>query len=131
MGTNYYARTGDSNRPLLHIGKSSMGWCFALHVMNMDESGTVPLTNLNEWMMYLGCPGIDIVDEYFQEYSLETFMDIVTNRAHWSQPSWDEATYEQNHAEPGPNNLARSKIDGTHCIGHGPGTWDLIINDFT
>ena len=39
--------------------------------------------------------------------------------------------FMQNNAEHGPNGLVRSKIDGHHCIGHGAGTWDLEVGDFS
>lgn len=46
MGTNYYLRLkseicphcGRGDEGLLHIGKSSAGWCFSLHVMNRIQS---------------------------------------------------------------------------------------------
>lgn len=38
---------------------------------------------------------------------------------------------EMNNAELGPNNLLRHKIDGQFCIGHGEGTWDYCIGDFS
>jgi len=36
-----------------------------------------------------------------------------------------------NQAEPGPDGLARHKVNDGHCIGHGEGTWDLIIGEFS
>ncbi len=38
--------------------------------------------------------------------------------------------YMQNHAEPGPNNLARHSV-GIGCDAHGEGTWDLIMGNFS
>lgn len=50
MGTNYYLHTkpdceccGRGFEPL-HIGKSSGGWCFSLHVMPEDNINT-----LDDW----------------------------------------------------------------------------------
>jgi hypothetical protein len=39
--------------------------------------------------------------------------------------------YDANSAERGPRGLVRAIIDGRHCIGHGEGTWDLIIGEFS
>ena len=39
--------------------------------------------------------------------------------------------HEKNHSEDGPNGLLRHKIDGTHCIGHGEGTYDYTIGEFS
>ena len=42
--------------------------------------------------------------------------------------SWEQF-HEINHSLDGPNGLCRHKIDG-RCIGHGAGTWDLVIGEF-
>lgn len=39
--------------------------------------------------------------------------------------------YAENSAIPGPNGLARHRIDHRHCVGHGDGTYDLIKGDFS
>lgn len=61
MGTNYYAEyqppcpTCGRQDPPLHIGKSSAGWCFSLHVI--PELG---LNDWPEWEAWLaGSPGVD------------------------------------------------------------------------
>jgi hypothetical protein len=38
--------------------------------------------------------------------------------------------YDENHAEPGPNGLARHRI-GSRCIGHGSGTYDYMVGEFS
>ena len=67
MGTNYYwseeacqspckhCRGGDR----LHIGKSSGGWCFSLHVIPYEGINT-----LDDWKAKFALPGSEIVDEY-------------------------------------------------------------------
>lgn len=131
MGTNYFYHDKppctECKRPFesLHIGKSSFGWCFALHVI--PELG---LNSLIDWQNKLSQGGV-IRDEYGNEIDHERLVEIITCRAHSNvddikDPEW----LRRNVAEAGPNGLARSKIDQTHCIGHGPGTWDLIIGDF-
>lgn len=67
MGTNYYwhhdicGSCGRSDDPI-HIGKSSAGWCFALHV---DED--IGIKSLDDWMSRWGemnHTNSEIRDEY-------------------------------------------------------------------
>ena len=72
-------------------------------------------------------------------------LDIIANRegkSEFSQPfkvtraviaphqNWPEF-HKANHSEPGPKGLLRHKLDPQHCIGHGHGTWDLIVGEFS
>lgn len=151
MGTNYYLRTPnildqakavlakamnatsvrdvkealteiDDLDDRLHIGKSSGGWCFALHVM--PEEG---ITSLEDWIPLLKARTIE--DEYGQVISFDEMMDVITNRS--GRAKSDNFDYARNHAIPGPNNLARHRLMKDHCIGHGDGTWDLIVGSFS
>ena len=145
MGTNYYFRKpltnycehcGRSDPPEeLHIGKSSGGWCFSLHVC--PEQG---IHTLDDWGAIW--PNGTILDEYGDELTrLEMLAVITTGRS--STKDWDsrwalnsgysseEAFHRSNHSERGPNGLLRHRIDGSHCIGHGPGTYDYIVGDFS
>jgi len=137
MGTNYYL---EPQPPCphcgrayegLHIGKSSAGWCFSLHVI--PEEG---LNSLEDWEKRFISETV-IRDEYGDEISREEMLKTITDRK-WKPlvekpssfyDSWEQF-YSENHAEPGPNNLFRNKIDGVHCVGHGSGTWDLIQGEF-
>lgn len=143
MGTNYYVRIDvpcceTCNRPLdeldeeLHIGKSSMGWVFALHVIPESR-----LDTWNDWKIFL--KDKKIFDEYGKEIPLEQLTSVVTKREgrekNWNEPpafynTW-EVFHECNHSIIGPKNLLRAQIDGRHCVGHGPGTWDYIAGDFS
>lgn len=132
MGTNYYiikdvcphcGRGGDR----LHIGKSSYGWHFSLHVI--PEEG---LTSLVDWKKYfMDHPKDQIRDEYGQNITAEEMMKIITERS-WTGKGEFRTFYwyQQNHAEPGLNGLVRHMVDNWHCIGHGEGTWDYIIGEF-
>ena len=141
MGTNYYIRPqleacekcGHIAGELeYHIGKSSMGWCFALHV--------IPDMGLNTWLDWKKfIQGKKIFDEYDREVGFEFLESVVTKRRgrpkNWNEvpafySSWEEF-HERNHSVIGPNNLVRSKIDSRHCVGHGPGTWDYIAGEFS
>jgi hypothetical protein len=125
VGTNYYverepcAHCGVAPKPV-HIGKSSAGWCFSLHVD--DER-----TSLADWIAEWSKPGAQIVDEYGQPTAPEKMLSVITDRAWKPSGHFD---YQRNHAEPGPNGLARHTI-GRHCIGHGDGTYDLIPGEFS
>lgn len=133
MGTNYYLKPKDDcptcKRPFetKHIGKSSAGWCFALHVY--PEEG---INDLPDWTQLFASGRI--VDEYENVVSPFEMLCRITVRAikrNEQQRAPDDLFYMQNSAVPGPGNLARSKVDGRHCIGHGAGTWDLCIGEFS
>lgn len=114
MGTNYYLHDkpdceccGRSFEPL-HIGKSSGGWCFSLHVMPMDSIHT-----LEDWQALWNMPNSFIRNEYGEKVSKEDIERIITQR------QW-KGEFPRRH-----------DLDGTHCIGHGPGTWDYITGAFS
>lgn len=138
MGTNFYLEAKrpckECGRPhkQMHIGKSSAGWCFSLHVIPEEN-----INDLEDWERLWAQPGARIVDEYGTEVSADEMRDNITNR------SWDRRSgipfgygswarfYEQNHAAPGPNGLLRHKIEPGHCIAHGDGTWDCIVGEYS
>ena len=129
MGTNYYFRDavcptcGRSDE--LHIGKSSFGWCFSLHVY--PEKG---INDLPDWQKLWGKPGSEIRDEYEKLVAVEDMLERITQRegpTHRVDREW----LDENHADPGPDGLVRHRIDGVRCIGHGTGTWDLEIGEFS
>lgn len=135
MGTNYYAHV--KGNPLLrwivepekvHIGKSSGGWVFSLHVK--QNVGDEFVSTWADWKRVLQKKNVDIYDEYDQLIDKRTFFAVVEKRS-WNRPVPDTFDYERNHAVPGPNGLIRHKVDGRHCIGHGEGTWDYIIGEFS
>lgn len=130
MGTNYYyhekERCPQCNRPYdaLHIGKSSAGWCFSLHVIP-DEN----LNDLSDWIDRWKTTNGVIVDEYGDGVSVGEMLTIIKKRK-WKIGELDMDWYEENNAMPGPNGLSRHHI-GPYCVGHGKGTWDLIPGDFS
>ena len=137
MGTNYYLQHGvcecckkpDSTR---HIGKSSGGWCFSLHVY--PEEG---INTLDDWKKLWAEENARIVNEYNELISMEDMLDTIINRQTgkrndkpWGCSCWEEF-HGKNYSMDGPNNLLRHQILKGHCIGHGEGTWDYIVGEFS
>ncbi len=131
MGTNYYLYEKpacpccERDFERLHIGKSSGGWCFALHVI--PEMG---IDDLPGWEKRWNEPEAIIKDEYERVIHPEEMISIITIRIRGEGRDLSSKWLQENYAEKGLNNLVRSKIDGVHCIGHGDGTWDLIVGIF-
>lgn len=133
MSTNYYLHIDECTacghpQYRLHIGKSSYGWCFSLRVYSnmVFVGGTTKLwiRTLHDWKTAWS-HGV-IRDEYHKIISHEKMLGIIAERSYPTPPeNMDKySTY-------GPNNLMRHVIDNIHCIGHGEGTWDYIIGDFS
>ncbi len=144
MGTNYYflekpAMDIFGKAELRHIGKSSMGWCFGLHVYPKEKIST-----WHDWLAYMENHPISriietpIVDEYEEKLTIAQFIPIVTERKakrrDWEKPPTGYASWrffhEDNHSKKGPRGLLRHHEIG-HCIGNGDGTWDYLIGDFS
>ena len=133
MGTNYYWHA-DPPCPCCnrewesrHIGKASGGWCFGLHVYP-DEG----INDLKDWEKLWKKPGSIIKDEYGAVCTPKEMKKVVTRRK-WTGRNLPKNAqwFQQNSAQLGPNNLTRARIDARHCIGHGKGTWDLIVGEFS
>ena len=138
MGTNYYLTTPKCDKcghqeEGKHIGKSSFGWCFSLRVYpeEANEHGNGAILDLDGWKTAWSDPKFVIVDEYGTEIHPDDMLTYITNRSWHASNVKDELWYEQNHACPGPNGLVRHKVDGRFCIGHGDGTWDYIVGEFS
>lgn len=128
MGTNFYfekeppcCRCGRGYE-MRHIGKSSAGWCFSLHVDDFIKS-------LDD--MVKAWQGKKIVDECGEEIPEADMLRRIKDRSWERKGPADPGWYHRNEAIPGPNGLARRAIDGRHCVGHGEGTWDLITGEFS
>lgn len=129
MGTNYYLSANPCPHcgrgpDRLHIGKSSAGWCFGLHVIPELE-----INSLDDWRKAWGKPGAKIVNEYGDDVPIQKMEDTILKRS-WNGSNLGPTWFRLNHAEPGPNGLARHE-KGRFCIAHGDGTYDLITGDFS
>lgn len=142
MGTNYYLHAKPDceccGRPFepLHIGKSSGGWCFSLHVMPDDG-----INDLDDWLSLLAKPGAFVRNEYGEKVSREELLEIITQRS-WANGTFDDRRWfgyfseadfhHRNYSERGPNGLLRHSMrEGGHCVAHGAGTWDCIVGEFS
>ncbi len=99
------------------------------------------IKDLDDWKRLWDEPGAKIKDEYDCEIGQNEMLYVITDRS-WKEPLTEErakrqgyaslkAFLDMNHAERGPNNLLRHRLDPDHCIGHGAGTWDLIPREFS
>lgn len=137
MGTNYYicpnrcTHCGRSDEKK-HIGKSSWGWAFSLHVYPEDG-----IKDLADWIPHFQKNRIE--DEYGREVSQEMMIEVIRDRQdterNWHQAptlysSWADF-HQKNYSEQGPKGLVRFRVDNRHCVGHGEGTWDLIVGEFS
>lgn len=141
MGTNYYwsnagecPHCGNPTDIDKHIGKSSMGWCFSLHVYPTEG-----INDLRDWQERWSEDHIH--DEYGRKIDIDEMMRIITARVGkritketknivpYPYMSWDDF-HRANGSQEGPNGLLRHKI-GKYCIGHGAGTYDYITGDFS
>ena len=129
MGTNYTLLENACDKcgrgEARHIGKSSLGWCFSLHVYPEDGINDLP-----DWIERWRKPNTRIVDEYGEDITRDEMAAVIVLR-HWEGPERTRWFLEQNHAVPGPNGLLRSKVDGHHTIKHGEGTWDCHVGEFS
>ena len=112
MGTNYYfyekepcEYCGRHYDPI-HIGKSSAGWAFGMHV-----DPDMGINNIDDWEERWEQPGSYIMNEYGEEITVNEMKDVIKNR------TWEGGLY-------------RHEIDNRHCCGHGEGTWDYILGEF-
>ena len=129
MGTNYYLHRdvcescGRPKSDPLHIGKSSAGWTFGLHVVPDDG-----ISSLGDWLRVFLEARTLIRDEYGKTIAPVEMLEIILCR--WRDKPLTDFDWESNYAVPGPNNLIRHKLDDRYCSGHGDGPYDLILGEF-
>ena len=131
MGTNYYlhdetdkcAHCGHVPKESWHIGKSSAGWCFALHVYPESWEEGKP-KSLADWQAEWSKPGRVIRDEYGSAVTPEEMMDCITNRR-WKREVWQRLDY----ARQGPHGLWRSTYNAS--APDDDGTYDLVTGYFS
>jgi len=141
MGTNYYLvpqpPCPHCGRPYesRHIGKSSAGWCFALHVYP-DEG----ICNLEDWRREWD--GKQIIDGYGREITAPELLSVIDRRGRlsttWDGPpperyrNWDHF-HRYNESEFGPCKLLRPQAHCYGIVGYGEdgGTWYYVTGEFS
>jgi len=148
------------NREGLHIGKSSAGWCFGLHIYDYNDyrlndlfgaledfdprSGPPvsvlkrSIVDLDRWIPLFekyGC-----VDEYNKDVSAEDMLAVIRDRSWLGNENAPTRRIPITYAEAidagggdidQASGLIRRRIDPDHCIGYGPGPWDYCKGDFS
>lgn len=133
MGTNYYMvkgeryaeggydhplnpllKWGTGRPPMIHIGKSSGGWCFALRVY--PDHGVHTLADWKVFVERLMRENWAIEDEYGKLYWPKELWPIV-EREGWVRQD----------GQP----LTRHTVDNTYCIGQGEGLYDYMVGEFS
>lgn len=143
MGTNYYVSTapcehcGVSKYDNLHIGKSSAGWAFMLHVYP-----ALGISSFRDWMKILSADKTIIRDEYDNYVSFSEMVQCIVSRINLFPMTDAKARLEgymdlqtfldRNGAELDEEyGLLRARVDGTHCIKRGSGPYDYFVGDFS
>jgi hypothetical protein len=128
MGSNYYFRMpscpvcGQSEGR--HIGKSSVGWHFAVHVYPDDG-----ICTLEDWKA-LWTRGGEIHDDCGRIITAEEMLGEITCRSRERPPEGDPSEYGP--AEVGHNNLLRHRRDtDANLYAHGEGTYDYFTGNFS
>lgn len=110
MGLNYYwhqkpapcVTCGHDEAKVTHIGKSSMGWVFMLHI-DPEES----LNTLEDWQDRWKEPGSKILNEHGTLISIVQMNSIILERSNPNNP-WSSNKMKDNGAIHGPYGLRRS-----------------------
>lgn len=123
MGTNYYLHEPSETRcPTcghdpengpLHIGKSSFGWRFALHIIPEQK-----ILTLDDWKARWNKDGVKIFNEYEEEITPEKMLAVITERG------------PGNYC-PKDRELSNHNVDGIHCVESGSNSYDYILGDFS
>jgi hypothetical protein len=131
MGTNYYLNKPRcpecGRRDRLHIGKSSYGWTFSLHVIPEKD-----INGLYDWVMLWMNPNNWVEDEYGNVVGEGVILRCIMHRVGSGDSIIHDSNWlANNHAQrDGYSGLIRHKIE-LSCIGHGDGPYDLIKGDFS
>lgn len=120
MGTNYYwhpkPRCPTCNRcdEPVHIGKSSMGWTFSLHVGQWVDLGDeeIRISGLDDWKRLFAVPGSFIEDEYKEVVSADEMLETITERkAREGHVLSRQSDYDHKHTVPGPGTYDLTECD--------------------
>lgn len=130
MGTNYnwYPKEKCTHcmgkHDSIHIGKSSYGWRFSLHVEPDEkiecDNKEYYITGLEDWKFLFNIPGSTIVDKNGKTITPEEMITIITDRQKY---------YKLVHPD---TELLCHELDGKFCIGIADdGDYDLVAGVFS
>lgn len=130
LGTNYHwhekpnpcDKCGHDEAKIIHIGKSSLGWVFMLHVD--PEEG---LHELEDWIERWDELGSKILSQYGTLISAHQMIDIILDRENFSE-QWSKRLMRQNDAILGPRGLYRGIRND---IPVDDATYDLVSGEFS
>jgi hypothetical protein len=121
MGMNYYARVNACSscghchdRDTHHIGKSSAGWKFTLHVDDPKGHSEHKLYTFLDWERFLSQDFVRIFNEDEEELTTTDILDLI-NRKGWNPDSYK---------------LDQGRYDPEHCVGTSD-TYTLMIGYFS
>lgn len=127
---NYYMIDSMTDKFRYHIGKSSFGWTFSLHIKPPFING------IKEIERFLSLQSVHVEDQNKNILTKDEMLSIIYNRI-GEDKWWNEITQEwldQRDAIKDPRNLVRFKVGDidvhVKCIGYEDGPWDLIVGDF-
>jgi len=131
MSTNFYwhekpkvcVTCGHNLSKTIHIGKSSPGWVFMLHVD--PEEG---LHTLNDWIDKWNEPGSLIYNEYGTLISNSDMSRIILDRENFESTRKDTSYLMKNHAVEGPRGLLRGDRNFAPPDDE---TYDLVDGEFS
>ena len=129
MSTNYYWHEkpapchacGHDKSKILHIGKSSMGWVFMLHI-DSEES----LSTLEDWQDRWAESGSKILSEYGTLIPIDQMNDIILDRENTGDV-WSLNEQIAYRATQGPNGLYRGLSNFAPADN---ATYDLVTGEF-
>ena len=148
MGTNYYLHIKKPDQKVVtpmsfntyHIGKSSYGWAFSLHV---DEyEGVNSLQDLKNKILEAG-ENATIQDEYGNIFTLDELLSVILDRSWGNYCASEEEFKTSKHMFPDDfltstrhkiyKSMRRHTIDGRFCVGWSSEeeTYDLIKGSFS
>lgn len=133
MGTNYYAHKNECKccgraESIMHIGKRSAGWRFALHVERIGNLDNEP-TSLEEWKAIFANREYTLRDEYRHVVSADDMLSIIIDRKGTGKPG-DRPSHCDG-AVVDEDGLLKRKIDWHHCVGNGDHCYDLCRGEFS
>lgn len=125
MGTNYYLHKPSTTKcnhcghdpqienNIIHIGKSSYGWCFALHIHPQ-----LGINTFDDWKQLWNNPQNIIKNEYDEIILPDKMISTITTRSpgKWSPPGMEPQRHE---------------LDHQYCIGNGNESFDYMIGEFS